>query len=143
MQPTRFEIPEQMRETADRSVDEARKAFDRFLEATLSAMATAEGQARSFSAETADLGRQSLSYAEENITASFDFAKRLVQARTLEEMTALQQEFVRRQVAAVAEQGKDIGERIGKVAGAAMKNAQKASKDAVTPKPAGKPKKRK
>ena len=104
-----FEIPEQMREVADKSVGQARKAVEQFLDATQKAVASAEGSVKSVGEGAADLSRQSLAFVEENIAASFDLAQRLVQARTVEEMAALQQEFVRSQMAAIAEQGKHLG----------------------------------
>ncbi len=109
MQPTRFEIPEQMRAAADQTVGQARKAVEQFLDATQKAVASAEGSARSVSAGAADISRQSLAFVEQNIAASFDLAQRLVQARTIEEVAALQQEFLRRQIAAATEQGKALG----------------------------------
>jgi phasin len=117
MQPTRFEIPEQMRQAADKSVGQARKAVEQFLDATQKAVASVEGSAKSVGEGAADLSRQSLAFVEENVAASFDLAQRLVQARTIEEMAALHQEFIRRQLAAVAEQGKTLSamaERAGK-----------------------------
>ena len=116
MQPTRFEIPEQMREVADKSVKQARSAFEQFLDATQKAVAQAEGSTKFMGEGAADLSRQSLAYLEENIAASFDLAQRLVQARTMEEMAALQQEFLRRQMAAAAEQGKTLGAMAAKAA---------------------------
>ena len=125
MQSKPFEIPDQMREVADKSVAQARKAFEQFLDATQKAVATAEGSAKTMGTGAADLGRQSLAFAEENIAASFDLAQRLVQARTLEEMAALQQEFVRRQMAAVAEQGKQLGAMVSRAAQEATKKPKK------------------
>jgi phasin len=123
MQPTGFEIPDQMREAADKSVEQARQAFEQFLDATQKALAAAEGQVKSAGEGAADLGRQTLAYAEQNVAASFDLARRLVQARTVEEMTALQQEYLRKQMAAAAEQGKALGDMVGRTAGAAFQKA--------------------
>jgi len=109
MQPTRFEIPEQMRQMAEDTVGQARKAVEEFLDATQKAVASAEGSARTMREGVADVSRQSLAYIEQNIAASFDLAERLVKARTVEEMAALQQEFLSRQMAAAAEQGKALG----------------------------------
>jgi hypothetical protein len=44
------------------------------------------------------------------LAASFELAENLVRARTLEEVAALQQEFIRRQTSAVAEQEASLGE---------------------------------
>jgi phasin len=125
MQRTPFDIPEQMREIADRSVDQAKKAFDQFMDATQKAVAKAEGSAKSMREGAADLNRQALSYVEENVAASFALAARLVQARTVEEVTALQQEFLRRQMAAAAEQGKGLGEMVGRATSEAMDQTKK------------------
>jgi phasin len=121
MQSTRFEIPENMRQMADRSVDQAKKAFEQFLDATQKAVATAEGSAKSMREGTADVNRQALAFIEDNVAASFDFAQRLVQARTVEEMAALQQEFVKRQMSTATSQGQQLSQMMGKAATSATK----------------------
>jgi phasin len=121
MQPTRFEIPEQMRQAAEQTVGQARKAVEQFLDATQKAVAGAEGSARTMGAGAADLSRQSLAFVEQNIAASFELAQRLVQARTIEEVAALQQEFLRRQLSAASEQGKALGEMASSTAKEATK----------------------
>lgn len=125
MQPTRFEIPQQMREVADKSVGQARKAVEQFLDATQKAVAKAEGSAKSIGEGAADLSRQSLAFVEENIAASFDLAQKLVKARTVEEMAALQQEFLRQQMAAATEQGKALGAMVGRASAGAAKKPKK------------------
>jgi phasin len=125
MQSKPFEIPDQMREAADKSVAEARKAFEQFVNATSKAMANAEGSARTLSEGAADMSRQSLAFVEENISRSFDLAQRLVQARTPQEIAALQQEFVQKQVAAISEQGKALGEMATRTAATATKTPNK------------------
>jgi phasin len=121
MQPTRFEIPEQMRQAAEQTVGQARKAVEQFLDATQKAVAGAEGPARTMGAGAADLSRQSLAFVEQNIAASFELAQRLVQARTIEEVAALQQEFLRRQLSAASEQGKALGDMASRTAKEAAK----------------------
>ncbi|MEO8668650.1 MAG: phasin family protein [Bauldia sp.] len=125
MPRTPFEVPEQMREVADRSVDQAKKAFAQFLDATQQAVAKAEGSARSIQEGVTDVNRQAMAFVEENMAASFDLAQRLVRARTLEEIAAIQQEFAQRQMTKVAEQGKQIGEMAGRAATGAMDKAKK------------------
>jgi phasin len=125
MQPPRFEIPEQVREVADKSVGQARKAFEQFLDATQKAMATAESSARSVTEGAADVSRQSLAFVEENVAASFDLAQRLVQARTPQEIAALQQEYIRRQMKALTEQGKQLGEMAARAATEAGRKTRK------------------
>lgn len=125
MQRTPFDIPDQMRDMADKSVEQARKAIGEYLDATHKAVAKAEGSARSAREGAADMSRQALAYVEENVSASFDFAHRLVQARTVEEIAALQKEFLQKQMASLAEQGKSLGEMIGRAATDAMDKAKR------------------
>lgn len=122
---TPFDIPEQMRDAADKSVEQARKAFDDFIDATQKAVAKAENSAKTLREGAADVNRQALALAEENVAASFDLAHRLVRARTVEEVALIQQEFVQRQMKNLSEQGKDLGEMIGRTAAAAADKAKK------------------
>ena len=121
MQTNRFEIPDKMREMADRSVEQAKKAFEQFLDATQKAVTTAEGSAKSLRDSTAYVNRQALAYIEDNVSASFDFAQRLIQARTVEEIAALQREFMARQMSAASEQGQQLGQMMTRAAGSAAK----------------------
>jgi phasin len=125
MQPTQFEIPEQMRQMAEQTVGQARKAVEDLLDATQQAVASAEGSAKTVGEGVADLSRQSLAFIEQNISASFELAVRLVQARTVEEMAALQQEFVRVQMAAAADQSKTLSTMAGRAAGEMTKGSAK------------------
>ncbi len=123
MQRTPFDIPDQMRQAADKSVEQAKKAFENFVDATQQAVAKAEGTAKSMRDSVADVNRQTMAFLEENISASFDLAQNLVRARTVEEVAALQQEFLRRQMAAAAEQGKNLGSMASRAASDAMDKA--------------------
>jgi phasin len=125
MQPTRFEIPQQMRDLAEKSVEQARTAFEQVLDATQKAVAKAADSPFSLGEGASDLTRQSLAYLEENIAASFALAQKLVQAGTLEEVTALQQEFLERQMKAAAEQARALG---GMATKAATEPAKKPKK---------------
>lgn len=125
MQPTPFDIPEQMRDAADKSVNQAKKAFDDFIDATQKAVAKAEGSAKSLREGAADVNRQALAFVEENVAASFDVAHRLVRARSVEEVAAIQQEFMQRQIRNLAEQGKSLGAIMGRATTAAADKTKK------------------
>jgi hypothetical protein len=53
-----------------------------------------------------------MDFAEQNVLNSFDFAQRLVRAKDLEEMTRIQAEFVRSQMAALSSQSQEIGKTV-------------------------------
>jgi phasin len=124
MQRTPFDIPDQMRQMADKSVDQAKKAFDQYMKATQDAVAKAEGSAQSVREGAADINRQALAYVEQNLAESFELAQKMVRAKTVEEIASLQQEFARRQMAAASEHGKSLGEMFGRVAGDAVKKSR-------------------
>ncbi|MEZ5841715.1 MAG: phasin [Hyphomicrobiales bacterium] len=121
---TGFEIPEQMREFADKSMDQARKAFDSFMSATQKAVTSVEGSTNAVQAGTMDVGRMAIDYAETNVNAAFAFAQKLVHAKDPQEFLALQQEFIQKQLATYTEQTKSIGESVAKAAGEIAKTAK-------------------
>ena len=86
MQRTPFDIPDQIREITDKSVAEAKKALEQYLDATQQAIAKAESSTRTVQEGAAEVNRQAFAFVEENVSASFELAQRLVQARTAEEI---------------------------------------------------------
>jgi phasin len=108
-QRSAYEIPSEMREFAEKSVDQARKAFDGFIGAAQKTVDTIEGSANTVQANAKDATRKTLSYAEQNIAAAFDLAQRLVRAKDVQEAMQAQAEFVRSQYEAMQAQMKEIG----------------------------------
>jgi phasin len=125
MQRTPFDIPDQMRQAADKSVDQAKKAFDQFMDATQKAVAKAEGSMKTARDGAAELNRQALAYVEENVAASFELAQKLARATTVEEVAAIQQDFFKRQAANAAEQAKSLGTMMGRATTEAMDKAKR------------------
>jgi phasin len=104
-----YEIPAEMRDFAEKSVEQARKAVDSFLSAARRTADTLEGSANTVQSSAKDMTRKTLSYAEQNLSAAFDHAQRLVRARDVHEAVQLQSEFVRSQFAALQAQMKEFG----------------------------------
>jgi phasin len=121
---TPFQIPEQMRQFADSSVEQARSAFNEFVEATQKALSSAEGSARSAQMGAGDAGRQALAFLEENVAATFDHAQRLVRAKTLEELGTLQRDFIRQQFESLSSQSVALSETFK----SASENTRKTSR---------------
>lgn len=76
----RFDIPADMRALAEKSVEQAKQAFDIFISAGQHAVSTAEIQAASAQAGAREVGELAMSFAERNIASSFEFVQKLVQA---------------------------------------------------------------
>ena len=113
-----YEVPAEMRDFAEKSVDQARKAFDGFMDAAYRAAGSLERGQDVATAGALEMGRKAMGYAEQNVASALDFAGRLVNAKSPDEIMALQAEFLRRQIEAFGEQAKDLGDT---AAGAAAK----------------------
>jgi phasin len=111
-----FDVPTQMRQFAEQSVEQARKAVDGFMTAAQKAVATAETQAGAVQTSAKDVGQKAMGFAEQNITHSFEFAQKLVRAKDIQEVMALQQEYLQAQIKAMSEQAKDLGTQAAKMA---------------------------
>lgn len=121
---TGFEIPDQMRDFAEKSVDQARKAFDDFINVSQQAVSKVEDSANEVKSGASDVNRKSLSFAEEHVDAAFKFAQEMVRAKDVEEMMGLQQDYLRRQMETLGEQTRDISNAATKVAQDAAKKAK-------------------
>ena len=108
-QTTGYEIPEEMRDFAEKSVEQARKAMDGFLGAAQKTVDTFEGSANNAQASMKDATRKTLSYAEQNIAAAFDLAQKMVRAKNVQEAMQYQAEFVRSQVESMQSQMREFG----------------------------------
>ncbi len=107
---TNFEIPTEMRQVAEKSLEDAKKAFDGFIAAAQKAAAEIEEQATLAQAGAKDVGRKAMAFAEQNVGTSFEFAQKLARAKTVEEMMRLQAEFVKTQMPVLSDQAKELGE---------------------------------
>lgn len=107
---TPFEVPEQMRTFADKSVDQARKAFDAFMNATREAVAAAEAGGDSLRADADEMRAKALELAERNVDSAFALAQKLVQARTVEEIAEIHAAYLRQQFESMADSAVLMGE---------------------------------
>ncbi|HEY0290891.1 MAG TPA: phasin family protein [Hansschlegelia sp.] len=109
-----YDIPNEMRDFADQSVEQARKAFDGFLEVAFKASNAIESQAASTHDNLRSVAGAAVSYAEQNVTASFVYAQKLVRATSLEEIMKIQAEFAKNQIETLTRQVRDMGAVAGR-----------------------------
>lgn len=107
-----FEVPAEMRDFAEKSVEQAKKAFDGFMGAAHKAIDSAQGSGNSFQSNAVDMTKKAISTAEENVAASFEHAQRLVRAKDAQEVMQLQAEFLREQFTKLQSQMKDFGSNV-------------------------------
>jgi phasin len=108
-EPNSYEVPTQIRDMAEKSVEQAKKAFEGFMDQAQKAVAAVESHAQSVQTNTKDLNSKAFSFAEQNVAASFDFAQKLTRAKDVNEIVRLQTEFMQSQMRAIGEQAKELG----------------------------------
>ncbi|SFM13645.1 phasin [Methylobacterium pseudosasicola] len=118
-----FEVPPQLRDLAETSVEQARKAFGTFIGSARRAADTVHGSTDLARTNAQGLYTRSLDYAEQNVRAAFDLAQKLATARSYPEALQLQADYVRERFAAIQAQAKDLG---GLAQGAFQQGAERA-----------------
>jgi phasin len=113
MSTSPFEVPNELRDFAERSVDQARKAFEGFLTVAQRASG-ALGEAAKTAPGARSVSAHVLAYAERNVNAAFDLAEKLVKAKDPQEALALQSEYLKTQLAALQEQTKELASIVQK-----------------------------
>ena len=107
-----YEIPTEMRELAEKSVDQARKAFESFIGAAQKAMGQADSAANTVQSSARAIGDKAVTFTEQNVRSAFDYASKVVRVSDMQELMTLQSEYVKSQMATLQEQAKDIGSAV-------------------------------
>lgn len=103
-----YQIPTEVRDFAEKSVEQARKAFEGFAGAAQKAL-DSSGDIPFGLPAAKDVSSKALSFAEANVNAAFDLAQKLVHAKDPQEVFKLQSEFVQAQLKTIQEQTKELG----------------------------------
>lgn len=86
----KLEVPAELRDLAEQTIDQAEKAFGMFFDAATKSMSSVPGA-------SADVSKQALAFTEQNMKAAFEHARKLVHATDLQEAMQIQSEFLRSQ----------------------------------------------
>lgn len=130
MTKTPYEIPDEMRAFAERSVEQARKAMDTYISAAHKTAEMMQGSTSIAQNSGSTASRKAIAYAEQNIAAAFDHAQKLVRAKDFSEVMALQAEYLRNQMGAMQAQMQDVGSAVQKAAVDAGETVKKATAEA-------------
>jgi phasin len=96
-------------------VAQAREAFTGFVDAATKAVGQMQGSAQAAHSGAAEIAQKSISYAEQNVAATFDFAQKLMKAKDGAEVLGLQSEFLSRQMQVLSTQVQDLGQSAAKI----------------------------
>jgi len=104
-QQFKLEVPAQIKEVAEKTIDQAERGFRAFIEAANKSVSMIPNP-------TTDMSLKALSLTEQNMKAAFDHAKKLLQAKDLQEAMRLQAEFLKAQHETATEQLKEMGNSV-------------------------------
>jgi phasin len=111
-----FEMPAEVRAVAERSLAEARQAFDHLLNAAKSSLSAAEDRGKVVHDGARDIGTTVMAFAEQNVVSAFDYAQKLMRAKDPQTLMQLQIDFIRTQMQGLSEQAKVLGDTVSKAA---------------------------
>jgi phasin len=104
-QQFKLEVPAQIKEVAEKTIDQAERGFSAFIEAANKSVSMIPNP-------TTDMSLRALSLTDQNMKAAFDHAKKLLQAKDLQEAMRLQAEFLTAQYKAATEQLREMGNNV-------------------------------
>src|SRR5882672_6032932 len=114
MMEPKLEVPAELRELAEKTIEQAEKAFGMFFDAANKSIASVPSPGT-------EISRQALSFTEQNMKAAFDHARKLVHATDLQEAMRIQSEFLKSQFT-------NAGEHMRQISSEVMSAAKDASK---------------
>lgn len=113
-----FEIPEQMRQLAEQSVEQARNTYGQFMDAMLQAQSM---WFSSLPGNTAvdgfkDVQELGMQFARENADSAMNLATELSKAKDLTEILSIQSRYAQEQMQRFAAQGQQLAQTISQFA---------------------------
>lgn len=103
-----MEIPSSVREMASRSVEQAKDAYGRFVDAARQTQDMVNKSSEVFTSGAKEINEKVIGFAETNAKANFEVASRLAQARDIKEVLEIQTQFARTQMEAYAQQAQEL-----------------------------------
>src|ERR1700759_5634422 len=97
----KIEVPAELRDLAEKTIDQAEKAFGMFFDAANKSMTSIPNPGT-------EISRQALSFTEQNMKAPFDHARKLVHATDLQQALQIQSEFLKSQFTNAVEHMRQI-----------------------------------
>jgi phasin len=115
MNEPKLEVPTELRDLAEKTIEQAEKAFGMFFEA-------ANKSITSIPNPGTEMSKQALSLTQQNIKAAFEHARKLVHATDIQEAMRIQSEFLKSQFT-------NAGEHMRQITGGMISAAKDTTKD--------------
>ncbi len=101
MMEPKLEVPTELRDLAEKTIDQAEKAFGMFFDAANKSIASVPSPGT-------EMSKQALSLTEQNMKAAFEHARKLVHATDLQQAMQIQSEFLKSQFTNAGEHMRQI-----------------------------------
>ena len=124
-------IPESVRATAERAVDQSREVYNRSKDALDASFATLERTFDAAGQGAVALNRKIIDIAQRNVNSGFDLAKSLAGAKNLSEMVELQAAYWQKQLNTLPSQAEELRALATKMAAAASQPLKEQVKQDV------------
>lgn len=113
-----FEVPQHLRELAEKNIEQGRAAYGQFMDAMMQASrmwlgALPAGEA---SSGIKVVQERSVQFAKQNAEACFALARELATAKDINDILSIQSRFAQTQMQAYALQAQDLGRLIAEAA---------------------------
>jgi phasin len=110
-----FEIPRELRELAEKNVEQARAAYAQFMDAITQAMSVwSTAPSNVMTSGFRDVQELAIRFAKENAEAGFALANELANAKDVQAVLTLQSRYAQTQVQSYARQAQELGRLMAK-----------------------------
>jgi phasin len=104
-----FEIPQQLREIAEKNIEQARTAYGQLMDAMTQAMSAWISAPSEMTSGFKGVQERAIQFAKENAEAGFTLANELTKAKDLQDVLRLQSSFAQKQMESYARQAQELG----------------------------------
>lgn len=131
-QTMQMQMPEGVKQFAEKSVDQAQQAFDRAGEVAHKNVQVLDAAASAFKSNSADLQLKVMEIAQNNVNQAFGYARKFLETQEPRQLFELQQAFVREQMESLTRQLGELNDITVKLARETTKPVQDTVMEAFT-----------
>ena len=104
-----FQIPQEVREIAEKNIEQARVAYGQLIEFMTQAVRAWSAPSTEMASGFKVVQERAIQFAKENADAGFALASELAKAKDLEDILRLQSNFAQTQMQSYARQAQELG----------------------------------
>jgi phasin len=104
-----MEIPDAVRQAAERNVEQSRSAYTQFMNMAKQAQDLVAKSSGTMTETTMQIQNRAMKFAEQNVDAGFSFAADLAKAKDLKEFMEIQTKHAQKQMQAYTQQAQELG----------------------------------